>query len=147
MKTCWSRSWRRTRYRLMAGVSGAAHGRVAVAAACTWVSGGYGAPVTAAFEVSPDDPQELAEVIERAAPGNVVHLVRDGQAVADIVPAATAQTNKAERNERALAIERCQAERFGAPRLADYRKVHETSEWLWPGDAAVRRDYLVADPY
>ncbi len=104
----------------------------------------YDAPVTAVFEVSPDDPRGLAEAIERAAQGDVVHLVRDGQAVADIVPVATAQTNNAERNERALAIERRQAERFGAPRLADYREVYETSGWPWPGDAAIRRDYLVA---
>jgi len=78
-------------------------------------------PVTAAFEVSPDDPQGLAEAIERAAQGDVVHLVRDGQAVADIVPATTAQMSKADRNERALAIERRQAERFGAPDLAALR--------------------------
>lgn len=100
--------------------------------------------VNAAFEVSPDDPQGLAEAIRRAAQGAVVHLVRDGQAVADIVPAA-AQANKIACNGRALAIERRQAERFGAPTLADYRKVYETSGWPWPGDDAIRRDYLVAD--
>lgn len=98
--------------------------------------------MTAAFEVSPDDPQGLAEAIERAAQGDVV---RDGQAVADIVPANTAQTSKTDRNERALAIERRQAERFGAPTLADYRKVYQSSGWPWPGDDAIRRDYLVAD--
>ena len=103
---------------------------------------GYDASVTAAFEVSPDDPQGLAEAIERAAQGDVV---RDGQAVADIVPANTAQTSKTDRNERALAIERRQAERFGAPTLADYRKVYQSSGWPWPGDDAIRRDYLVAD--
>lgn len=101
--------------------------------------------MTAAFEVSPDDPQGLAEAIERAAQGDVVRLVRDGQAIADIVPATTAQTSKADRNERALAIERCQAERFGAPTLADYRKVYQSSGWPWPGDDVIRRDYLVAD--
>jgi antitoxin (DNA-binding transcriptional repressor) of toxin-antitoxin stability system len=115
------------------------HGRVAVIAAC------YDAPVTAAFEVSPDDPQGLADAIQRAAQGAVVHLVRDGQAVADIVPAASAQASKAGCNERALAIERRYAERFGAPTLADYRRVYETSGWPWPGDDAIRRDYLVAD--
>ena len=99
----------------------------------------------AAFEVSPDDPQGLAEAIHRAAQGAVVHLVRDGQAVADIVPAESALANKAHSNERALAIERRQAERFGAPTLADYRRVFETSGWPWPGDDAIRRDYLVAD--
>jgi antitoxin (DNA-binding transcriptional repressor) of toxin-antitoxin stability system len=53
------------------------------------VSSRYDAPVNAAFEVSPDDPQGLAEAIQRAAQGAIVHLVRDGQAVADIVPAAS----------------------------------------------------------
>ena len=95
--------------------------------------------------MSPDDPQGLAEAIQRAAQGAVVHLVRDGQAVADIVPATTAQTSKAGRNERALAIERRQAERFGAPTLADYRKVYQTSGWPWPGDDVIRRGYLIAD--
>ncbi len=77
--------------------------------------------------------------------GAVVHLVRDGHAVADIVPATTAQTSNADPNERALAIERRQAERFGAPTLADYRKIYQTSGWPWPGDDAIRSDYLVAD--
>ncbi|MGH3822621.1 MAG: hypothetical protein ACRDRA_07240 [Pseudonocardiaceae bacterium] len=98
-----------------------------------------------AFEVSPDDPRGLAEAIERAAQGAVVHLVRDGQAVADIVPATPAQTSRADRNEQALAIERRQAERFSAPTLANYRKIYQTSGWPWPGDDAIRRDYLVAD--
>jgi antitoxin (DNA-binding transcriptional repressor) of toxin-antitoxin stability system len=101
--------------------------------------------VDAAFEVSPDDPQGLVEAVHRAAQGAVVHLVRDGHAVADIVPADWAQASDAGRNERALAIERRQAERFGAPTLADYRKVYETSGWSWPGDDVIRRDYLVAD--
>lgn len=101
--------------------------------------------MNAAFEVSPDDPQGLAEAIQRAAQGAVVHLVRDGQAVADIVPAASAPETKTGCTERALAIERRQVERFGAPTLADYRKVYETSGWPWPGDDLIRRDYLVAD--
>ena len=41
-----------------------------------------------AFEVSPDDAAGVAEAIRRAAPGAVVHVVRDGQPLADIVPAA-----------------------------------------------------------
>jgi antitoxin (DNA-binding transcriptional repressor) of toxin-antitoxin stability system len=101
--------------------------------------------VDAAFEVSPDDPRGLAEAIQRAAQGAVVHLVRDGQAVADIVPAASPPATDDDRNQRALAIERRQAQRFGAPTLADYRKVYETSGWPWPGDDVIRRDYLVAD--
>jgi antitoxin (DNA-binding transcriptional repressor) of toxin-antitoxin stability system len=99
----------------------------------------------AAFEVSPDDPQGLVEAIQRAAQGAVVHLVRDGQAVADIVPAVSVQGTRADSDARALAIERRQAERFGAPTLADYRKVYETSGCPWPGDDVIRRDYLVAD--
>jgi hypothetical protein len=72
-----------------------------------------------------------------------VHLVRDRQAVADVVPAASTQATKADPHERALTIERRQAERFGAPTMADYRKVYQTSGW--PGDDVIRRDYLVAD--
>ncbi|MGH3829771.1 MAG: hypothetical protein ACRDRS_04850 [Pseudonocardiaceae bacterium] len=101
--------------------------------------------MNAAFEVSPDDPQGLAEAIQRAAQGAVVHLVRDGHAVADIVPATTAQTSHTDRRERALAIERRHAERFGAPTLAEYRRVYQTSGWPWPGDDVIRRDYLLAD--
>lgn len=104
----------------------------------------YDASVNPAFEVSPDDPGGLAEAIERAAQGAVVHLVRDGHAVADIVPVTPAQT-RADRNAQALAIERRHAERFGAPTLADYRKIYQSSGWPWPGDEAIRRDYLVAD--
>lgn len=71
--------------------------------------------------------------------------MRDGQAVADIVPAAAPQATDDDRHQRALAIERRQAQRSGAPTLADYRKVYETSGWPWPGDDVIRRDYLVAD--
>jgi antitoxin (DNA-binding transcriptional repressor) of toxin-antitoxin stability system len=99
--------------------------------------------VNPAFEVSADDPQGLTEAIQRAAQGAVVHLVRDRQAVADVVPAASTQATKADPHERALTIERRQAERFGAPTMADYRKVYQTSGW--PGDDVIRRDYLVAD--
>jgi antitoxin (DNA-binding transcriptional repressor) of toxin-antitoxin stability system len=101
--------------------------------------------VDAAFEVCPDDPQGLAEAIQRAAQGAVVHLVRDGHAVADIVPAAAPHATDDDHHQRALAIERRQAQRFGAPTLADYRKVYETSGWPWPGDDGIRCDYLVAD--
>ncbi|HSZ28215.1 MAG TPA: hypothetical protein VK784_00485 [Pseudonocardiaceae bacterium] len=50
--------------------------------------------MTAAFEVSPDDPQQVAEAIARAAEGAVMHLVRDGRAVADIVPGSSRDTCK-----------------------------------------------------
>lgn len=43
--------------------------------------------MSAAFEVPADDPQTVAEAITRAASGEGVHLVRDGQSVADVVPA------------------------------------------------------------
>jgi len=98
--------------------------------------------VDAAFEVSPDDAQGLADAVRRAAGGAIVRVVRDGQAVADIVPAAREHTPRA---DRALAIERRQAARFGAPTLDDYRKVYATSGWSWPGDDVIRRDYVVAD--
>ena len=42
--------------------------------------------MSAAFKVSPDDAAGLAEAIRRAAAGEVVHVVRAGQRLADIVP-------------------------------------------------------------
>lgn len=108
-------------------------------------SGRYDAAVNPAFDVLPDDPGGLVEAIERAAQGAIVHLVRDGQAVADIVPATLAQASRADRHAQALAIERRHAERFGAPTLTHYRKIYQSSGWPWPGDEAIRRDYLVAD--
>jgi hypothetical protein len=53
----------------------------------------------------------------------------------------SARVVRADSNDRVLAIERCQAERFGAPTLADYRQDYETSGWQWPGDHVIRRDY------
>jgi len=97
-----------------------------------------------AFEVSPDDPQEVAEAIARAADGAVVHLVRDGRAVADIVP-ATAQPTRALRDPRHIQISQMMADRFGAPTLADYRRVYDSSGKPWPGDDYIRRNHPVAD--
>lgn len=54
------------------------------------------------------------------------------------------QTTKVECQERALAIERRQAECFGAPPVADYRKVYEISGWPWPGEAAAVEQALEA---
>jgi antitoxin (DNA-binding transcriptional repressor) of toxin-antitoxin stability system len=49
--------------------------------------------VSEAFEVSPDDVSGVAEAIRRAARGAVLHVVRDGQPLADIVPAASTATD------------------------------------------------------
>lgn len=100
--------------------------------------------MNATFEVSPDDPQEVAEAITRAAQGAVVHLVRDGRAVADIVP-ATAQPARALRNLRHIEISQMMAERFGAPTLAHYRKAYDSNGTPWPGDDYIRRNHPVAD--
>ncbi|MDQ2706158.1 MAG: hypothetical protein M3Z25_00275 [Actinomycetota bacterium] len=100
--------------------------------------------MSATFEVSPDDPQEVAEAIARAAQGAVVHLVRDGRAVADIVP-ATARTAPALRDPRHIQISQMMAERFGAPTLAHYRSVYDSSGAPWPGDDYIRRNHPVAD--
>jgi len=99
--------------------------------------------VTAAFEVSPDDPQQVAEAIARAAAGAVVHLVRDGQAVADIVPASS-QPAWAPRDPRHIYISQMMAERFGAPTLADYRRAYDSHSAPWPGDDYIRRHHPVA---
>jgi hypothetical protein len=37
------------------------------------------------------------------------------------------------------------AERFGAPTLADYRRIYDTQSWEWPGDDVVRRTQVVAE--
>jgi antitoxin (DNA-binding transcriptional repressor) of toxin-antitoxin stability system len=100
--------------------------------------------VTAAFEVSPDDPQQVAEAIARAAEGAVVHLVRDGRAVADIVP-ATAQPTRALRDPRHIQISQMMADRFGAPTLADYRRAYDSTCTPWPGDDYIRRNHPVTD--
>ncbi|MGH3867870.1 MAG: hypothetical protein ACRDQ4_17445 [Pseudonocardiaceae bacterium] len=78
------------------------------------------------------------------AEGARVRVVRDGRPIAEIVP-ATARRTDAERAERRLAIERRMAERFGAPTLADYRRIYDTQGWEWPGDDVVRRTQVVAE--
>jgi len=100
--------------------------------------------VNPAFEVSPDAPQEVAEAIARAAEGAVVHLVRDGRPVADIVPVTT-QPARTLRDPRHIQISRMMAERFGAPTLADYRRAYDSSGKPWPGDDYIRRNRPVSD--
>jgi antitoxin (DNA-binding transcriptional repressor) of toxin-antitoxin stability system len=100
--------------------------------------------MSAAFEVSPDDPHGVAEAFRRVAEGATVHVVRDGKTIADIIPAGPPRA-ETERAERGLAIERRMAERFGAPSLADYRRIYDTNGWDWPGDEVVRRSQVVAD--
>ncbi|HWR48390.1 MAG TPA: hypothetical protein VN327_12395 [Pseudonocardiaceae bacterium] len=100
--------------------------------------------VHATFEASPDDPHLVAEAIARAAEGAVVHLVRDGPAVADIVPATT-QPARAPRDPRHIQISEMMAERFGAPTLADYRRAYDSSGAPWPGEDYIRRNHPVAD--
>ncbi|MDQ2709116.1 MAG: hypothetical protein M3Z25_16415 [Actinomycetota bacterium] len=101
--------------------------------------------MSAAFEVSPDDPHGVAEAIRQAAEGATVHVVRDGRAIADIVPAHPAPQTAAERDERGRAIESRMAERFGGPTLADFQRIYDSQGWGWPGDDAVRRTHLAAD--
>lgn len=116
-----------------------------------------------AFEVSPDDALGVAEAIRRAAAGATVHVVRDGEPVADIVPASRSQeqdavpddcelpaaeleAHMARRPPLHIEIARRQAARFDAPTLAHYRAVHEAQGAPWPGEAFIRRHHPVADP-
>jgi antitoxin (DNA-binding transcriptional repressor) of toxin-antitoxin stability system len=130
--------------------------------------------VSEAFEVSPDDAPGVAEAIRRAAHGAVVHLVRDGQPVADIVPAQSSTASSgsdpddpgagtaddSELDASAMkALEarmatrpavdvdagRIHAQRFGAPTLAHYRAVYAQAGAPWPGEAFIRRHHPVAD--
>jgi antitoxin (DNA-binding transcriptional repressor) of toxin-antitoxin stability system len=97
--------------------------------------------MSAAYEVSPDDPQGVAEAIRQAAQGATVHIVRDGQAIADIVPAHRPET-AAERDARGRAIERRMAQRFGGPGIEDFRRLYDSQGWEWPGDEEIRRTHL-----
>lgn len=46
--------------------------------------------------------------------------------------------------ERARAMAQWMAERFGAPTLANYRRVYESGQIPWPGDEVIRQMYPVA---
>ena len=73
-----------------------------------------------------------------------MQLVRNGAAIADIVPAAT-QPARAPRDPRHIQISLMMAERFGAPTLTDYRKAYDSSGTPWPGEDYIRRNHPVAD--
>ena len=62
--------------------------------------------MSAAFEVSPDDPQGVADAIRRAAEGATVHVVREGAPVADIVPAQPADADRRARGRQIEARQR-----------------------------------------
>lgn len=125
-----------------------------------------------AFEVSADDATGVAEAIQRAARGDVVHIVRNGQPLADIVPAgqptvrsatearetsvaddseltvdeqAIREARASERQTADVEASRVHAERFGAPTLEHYRAVYAQAGAAWPGESFVRRHYPVGD--
>jgi antitoxin (DNA-binding transcriptional repressor) of toxin-antitoxin stability system len=121
-----------------------------------------------AYEVSPDDTAGVAEGIRLAAAGSVVHLVQDGRALADIVPAgrqhpartdpgpeddaelgsaelAELEQRVAQEPPECAAAGAYHAALFGAPTLAHYRAVYDQAGAPWPGEAFIRRHYLVAD--
>lgn len=101
--------------------------------------------MSALFEVPADDPQAVAEAIARAAGGEVVHLVRDGQPVADVVPADSRRQISEESWATAVARSTRMADRFGAPTLEHYRRVYQALRQPWPGDENIRARYPVAD--
>ena len=101
--------------------------------------------MTVTHEAPADDPQAVADAIARAAGGEVVHLVRDGQPVADVVPVGShgrmSEEGWAVVQQRAMRM----AARFGAPTLEHYRRVYASLGQPWPGDEEVRVRYPVAD--
>ncbi|GAA4975686.1 hypothetical protein GCM10025792_19870 [Pseudonocardia tropica] len=105
-------------------------------------------PVSEAFEVSPDDPDGVAAAIERASKGSRVRVVRQGHAVADIVPIAAAgpgELRPERRDSRHDQVVRDHATRFGAPTLEHYRRIYATAGREWPGEDHIRAHYPVAD--
>lgn len=102
--------------------------------------------MSAAHGVSADDPHQLADAIARAAGGEVVHLVRDGQPVADLVPAC-AGADRTAVWARAREISGRVAARFGAPTVEHYRHVYASLGQSWPGEEEIRRRYPVADAH
>jgi len=97
-----------------------------------------------AEELPVEDPATLARAIDRVARGEVVHLVRDGRPVADLVP-ASADSHAAQAQHAARVITQRMADLFGVPTLARYRRVYESCGQLWPGDEEIRRRFPVAD--
>jgi antitoxin (DNA-binding transcriptional repressor) of toxin-antitoxin stability system len=86
----------------------------------------------------------LARAIDWVARGEVVHLVREGRPVADLVPAGT-DSRAVRAQHAARAIMQWMADRFGAPTLAHYRRVYESCGHPWPGEEEIRRRFPVAD--
>lgn len=97
-----------------------------------------------AEELPVEDPAVLARAIDRVARGEVVHLVREGRPVADLVPAG-AGSRAGQAQHAARAITQRMADRFGAPTMAHYRRVYESCGHPWPGEEEIRRRFPVAD--
>lgn len=117
-----------------------------------------------AYEVSLDDAPGVAEAIRRAPTGATVHLVRDGQPVANVVAAtspdepvidaddvpdpdylAALEARMARRPESHARLVRDLTEQQGAPTLADYRKVFTAVGRPWPGEDYIRRHHPVGE--
>ncbi|MFN2494416.1 MAG: hypothetical protein ABR608_00690 [Pseudonocardiaceae bacterium] len=101
--------------------------------------------MSAAHEASADDPRAVADAIARAAGGEVVHLVRDGKSIADVVPAGSHGRISEEAWATTVQLSTRMAVRFGAPTLAHYRRVYQALQQPWPGDEEIRARYPVAD--
>ena len=97
--------------------------------------------------MSPDDPHGVAEAIERASQGSTVHLVRDGQPVADIVPipATRADDARPARDPRHGQVVSEHTGRFGAPSVEHYQQVYAAAGRTWPGEDYIRAHYPVSD--
>ncbi|HET9254053.1 MAG TPA: hypothetical protein VFO16_02480 [Pseudonocardiaceae bacterium] len=100
--------------------------------------------VDAAEELPVEDPVALARAIDRVARGEIVHLVRGGHPVADLVPVG-ADPMSTQAQQAARAITQRMADRFGAPTLAHYRRVYDSCGQSWPGEEEIRRRFPVAD--
>lgn len=100
----------------------------------------------AAYELPADDPAAAAEAVRRAAAGERVHLVRDGQAVVDVLPhESDARRARAEADRLGREVEDFIVAFTGkAPSFDDYRRVYAQLGEPYPGDDEIARTCPVA---
>lgn len=105
----------------------------------TAAAAAYPEPMTHAHELPADDPDALSQAVTRAAAGEHVRLVAsDGRPVADVVPPAETDAQRAERTTAAFL-----AATGGTATVDGIRRVYASLGRPWPGDEAIAERYQV----